>query len=974
MAGQGQAWASGAGSGWRAAPALALLALLLAGSAAAQGYDPRFRWRTLSTPRFRIHFHQGEEELARRVAGAAERAHQLLSPLLRHDPRLTHVVLSDDSDDANGSAIPVPYNTVRLFAVPPDSLSELNDSSDWVWQLTAHEYTHILHLDTVAGVPAVVNAVLGKLWVPNALVPPWLIEGMAVLHEDAPGWGRNSSALFDMYARAMVVEGGLFRLEVASNQPLEWPLGNTWYLLGGRFLAWIEARGGPGALPDFIHDQAAWVWPYAVGVVAERHLGGQDFRALWGEFGRDLEMRYQAQLDSIRARPVTHARWLTRRGGRVAHPRWSPDGTFLAYFDRGLEERPGLRRVTPDGRDLGRAARVEANGTLAMRSPQEVVVAETDTWQEYRVHDDLYLLDLETGERRRLTAGERATDPDVGPDGATVVYVARTGAGEMALRRLRLDGGKPETLFQRPGAQVYLPRLSPDGHRVAFELQEGERRDIAVLEDGRLTRVTHDDAIDVSPSWGPDGRLYFASDRSGVYDVYVSEPGGRTRQVTNVETGAFEPQVSPDGRTLAFVSYSRVGYDLASVPLDPDTWLDPAPAVPRPPGVAYDHALAGEARDYDPWPTLGPAFWLPTFATDAAGTAVGAFTAGRDVVGLHAWAAQALYSVKGQDVDYSAAYLGSWAFPSLALSSSRWLASTPDETGRLMSQWMPLALEVGFPSSHLDRAFLVSAAWSGILYQAREPPPGPSAFRDGFRSEVSLGLAYRDARRFVHSISAEEGRVLSLRLAYAAPEIGSDWSYALAKASWTEYLRVPPFRHVVLGLHLSGGAATQAFPGTNPFTLGGIPPPDLLGILLATVGYGSFGAMADQLRGYPSGLLGGTRLLSGTAELRFPVLAPELGWSTWPAMLRRLSGAVFLDAGSAWTPSEDPAAPPAPAWYQRLRFGTGLEARLELVLGYFLVVDLRLGVARGLGKLLAHPRPADPWAETQVYLTLGQSF
>jgi hypothetical protein len=91
-------------------------------------------------------------------------------------------------------------------------------------------------------------------------------------------------------------------------------------------------------------------------------------------------------------------------------------------------------------------------------------------------------------------------------------------------------------------------------------------------------------------------------------------------------------------------------------------------------------------------------------------------------------------------------------------------------------------------------------------------------------------------------------------------------------------------------------------------------------------------------------------------------------------MLRRLSGALFLDAGSAWTPSADPAAPPDPAWYQRLRFGTGLEARLELVLGYFLVVDLRLGVARGLGKLLAHPRPADPWAETQVYLTMAQSF
>jgi Tol biopolymer transport system component len=948
--------------------------LFLGASASAQSHDPRFQWRTLETPHFQVHFHQGEEALARRVAGAAERAHQVLAPLLRHDPGLTHLVLSDDSDDANGLATPVPYNTIQLYAVPPDSLSELNDSSDWVWQLVAHEYTHIVHLDTVGGIPAAVNSVLGKLWVPNALAPPWLVEGMAVLHEDVHGHGRNSSALLDMYARAMVAEGGLFRLEVASNQPLEWPLGTAWYLLGGRFLEWLDARRGRAALADFTHDLGAWVWPYAPGVVAERHFGGRDFRTLWAEFGRDLEARYAAQLAAIRGRPVTAPRPITHRGGRVAHPRWSPDGAFLAYFDRGLEERPGLRRVSPDGRDLGRAADVEANGTFALRSPRQAVVAETDVWHEYRVYDDLYLVDLETGERRRLTDGERATDPDLGPDGATVVYVARPAPGEMALRRLRLDGGAPETVFQRPGAQIYMPRVSPDGRRIAFELQEGGRRDVVVLEDGRLDRVTDDDAIDVSPSWGPDDRLYFSSDRSGVYDVYAREPDGRVRQVTNVETGAFEPQVSPDGRTLAFVTYSRAGYDLALVSLDASGWLEPAPAADRPPGVAYDHAFAGEARDYDPLPTLRPPFWLPIAGSDAAGTALGAFSAGRDVVGLHAWAAEALYGLRGRDVDYSAAYLGSWAFPALTLASSRWLTTTPDGTGRFMDEWMPLEAQLVFPSSHLDRAFLVSVGWRGILYRARGPQPSYlAAFRDGFRSEVSFGLAYSDARRFTHGISAEEGRTLSLDLAYAGPEIGGDWSYALAKVSASQYLRLPPFRHVVLGLHLSAGAATQAFPGTTPFTLGGIPPPDLTGVVLATVGLGSFGALPDQLRGYPSGLLGGTRLLSGSAEVRFPILAPELGYSTWPAMLRRVSGAAFLDAGSAWTPREDPAAPPQ-SWYQRLRFGTGAEARFETVLGYHLVLELRLGVARGLGKLLARPRPPDPWAETVVYFTAGQSF
>ena len=37
--------------------------------------------------------------------------------------------------------------------------------------------------------------------------------------------------------------------------------------------------------------------------------------------------------------------------------------------------------------------------------------------------------------------------------------------------------------------------------------------------------MTNDDALDTSPEWLPDGRLLFSSDRTGVYDLYLFEPG-----------------------------------------------------------------------------------------------------------------------------------------------------------------------------------------------------------------------------------------------------------------------------------------------------------------------------------------------------------------------------------------------------------------------------------------------------------------
>ena len=49
---------------------LAVLAPLL--SSASGRYDPRLRFQTIATARFDIHFHQGEEAQARRLAMLAE--------------------------------------------------------------------------------------------------------------------------------------------------------------------------------------------------------------------------------------------------------------------------------------------------------------------------------------------------------------------------------------------------------------------------------------------------------------------------------------------------------------------------------------------------------------------------------------------------------------------------------------------------------------------------------------------------------------------------------------------------------------------------------------------------------------------------------------------------------------------------------------------------------------------------------------
>jgi len=161
-----------------------LAALLLLFALPALALDPRFVWETLETPHFQVHYHQGMYRYAQRAARAAELSWERLVPLLDHVPdSRTHIVVQDDTDFANGNATPLLYNLIHAYAAPPDSRSTLADFDENVYELVSHEYTHILHLDTVSGVPASFNGNFGKLWITSGSQPLWFIEGIATFAE-----------------------------------------------------------------------------------------------------------------------------------------------------------------------------------------------------------------------------------------------------------------------------------------------------------------------------------------------------------------------------------------------------------------------------------------------------------------------------------------------------------------------------------------------------------------------------------------------------------------------------------------------------------------------------------------------------------------------------------------------------------------------------------------------------------------------
>src|SRR5262245_47411413 len=194
----------------------------------------------------------------------------------------------------------------------------------------------------------------------------------------------------------------------------------------------------------------------------------------------------------------------------------------------------------------------------------------------YTSWNDIYHVDLASGAVRPLTRGYRAHEPDVSPDGTQVVC-ALSGERARQLAVVPIQGGPPRLLAPNAPGFAYTPTFSPDGRVIAYSRwKPGGFRDIHLYDvaSGTDRALTVDRAMDVDPRFTPDGRyLLWASDRTGIYDVYAYELAtAQLYQVTNVLTGAFQPAVSIDGSQLVYTGFTSDGFDLYAMAFDPTTF------------------------------------------------------------------------------------------------------------------------------------------------------------------------------------------------------------------------------------------------------------------------------------------------------------------------------------------------------------------------------------------------------------------
>ena len=934
---------------------LFLLFALYINASGSMMFDPDTRWRSVKTEHFWIHYHDGLEDAARRMSVIAERVHSRLSADIGWMPSLrTDIVLADNMDMSNGFATPFPHNRVQIFISRPEIDGVLSNFNDWLELVFVHEYVHILNLDSITGVPAFSRYTCGRVCFPNSFLPIWQVEGNAVYHESRGTiYGRNNSTYTDMILRCEIEAGSLKDLDEASHYPREWPAGSVPYLYGGLFVEYLENRFGRNSYSKLMLENTDNILPYLVNYNA-KGIYGQKIFPLYTDWQKHITLRYKGQIDAIKKQKITHFDIITDSGIRTSLPRFHPDGKALYYIRSTDYNRPSLMKYTLSKGVSGELCDVNFPNSIAVTEKGSVFFTDLEIYRNYSVFSELFSFD---GNSIKHTKKLRALHMDAMKNGSILLYT-RQDRDRYQLIKSDRNLAKTLPIIDGTNIQIAHPRISPEGKRVVFSIKDTNGYTDLVLFDedtSKFVRLTNDRYNDIHPAWHPGGgKIVYTSDKSGVYNLYeLNVTTGESGKITNLTGGAFSPDVSPDGKSIAFSVYSHKGFNIAMMDypeISGEKVLSAAEVISKDffstnhPG--YNPGEIPGSTPYSIWRTVFPTMWIPIYYTEEVydkkyDSAFGFFTMGNDTLYHYSYTIGFQYLTYQERGIIEADLIIAPFYPNILLSYNDdslffgkdefpWEDHNENSLRRTVSRKGAGGLSLPFINFRTTHFLLIAYRYDMCTTDYYIPGYIPLKRSDTL---VSLRGAYyfSGTRMYSYSISDEDGRSLYFIGETYKKSFGSDYEFYKIRGEYSEFL--PGFwRNNVIMIRGRGGFASGNPEYLNPYTIGryergtsGSPPGN----------EESFG-----MRGYPGGYLYANRLLVFASEYRFPIFQMDLGYRTIPLMFRDIWAAVFLEYGNAWNgrpTTED------------FRSSGGAELHMKVTLGYYLDITGYIGYARGFG-------------------------
>ena len=559
---------------------------------------PELDWQTIKGEHFFVHFHQGTERTARISLTIADEIYPEICRIYNHEPENpVHLIIKDTDDFTNGAAYYYD-NKIEIWASPLDF--ELRGSHSWLRNVITHEFTHIVQIQASMkfsrNIPATYFQWIGYedekredvvygypqtfISIPFAgvTIPPWFAEGVAQFNSQRYGFD-----FWDSH-RDMILRDRALHLELLTLPEMntfgKGGIGNeSVYNTGFAFTHFLVEQFGETVL-EKISLEASKITAISFENAMERAVGLDCWR-LFENWNNGISSRYFEQTADIQDNQ-TRGTIIENEGNSNFYPFWASDSTILYLSNKGNDyfgqNNLWEYNLKTEKSELIKSS-VSGSPSVIPNTEKIVYSRKSDKNKWGSRYFDLFIFDRSDEEEKQLTKHRRARNPVVSPDGKFVAFIDIFD-GTNNVNLLNLEESKPaeKRLFSKScpiessrkltyfsdGSAIAKVSFSNDGNWIYFDRITEHGRDIyRVSIQGMVELVLTENYDERDPEISSDGSLIFASDKTGIFNLYRYDFETKTSKIlTNVTGGAFMPAVAENGE-IAYSIYDSLSYKIA---------------------------------------------------------------------------------------------------------------------------------------------------------------------------------------------------------------------------------------------------------------------------------------------------------------------------------------------------------------------------------------------------------------------------
>ena len=589
------------------------------------GNNSDIHWKAAGTDHFNFIYPAEYSSHASKVSAYAEAVYDSVVSRYHHDlPGRVNATLNN-ALYSNGNAIPS-ENSINLWLTNWDF--KIRSSHGWLSDVVTHEFSHLVSIEnaskfkpSIYGLQASYTDYYNErttqdfaTLIPFTLQPLWFAEGTAQYESSRMGFDAWDSHR-DMLLRVAALNDSLLTLPYMhdfSDNSLFAELGP--YTQGFSLVRYISKKYGEDAMPKIWHEMSKYHRMTLDGAI--KKVLGISEQQLYDNWKKEITDAYKAQRDSLGT---------LVEGTKMTEGSFWQDFPIVAgktlygvsnfgglWFDGGLFKMPLDKKDSSqkdeviDGVEIGEIT-VEndsEDSTIeigdyakhgfklkkawldkgidvhedSIQGPILAYVSYQNRDKEGHAHFDIAVSDT-SKKMISVTYLADAVYPAIDAQGTSIIFAMR----EPYSTRFKLakvpypkdindytsedpvDIYVPDAKFDY--YNIYSPKFSPDGKRIAFGFFDDVTRGIAIIDsDGSNFKIVSTEGFDERDvNWLDNNRIIFASNRNGIFNLIEKDlTTGAETPLTNVVGGAFTPVLAED--TLYFTEYDKDGFSLYKMP------------------------------------------------------------------------------------------------------------------------------------------------------------------------------------------------------------------------------------------------------------------------------------------------------------------------------------------------------------------------------------------------------------------------